>query len=78
MKDPSPALRAPLRELVLELLEPASSRSTLEAERSPVPEDLASFLAEPFRRFSHQNPLGGMIWEKRMTVTVSSGTTSRL
>src|SRR5919204_1507103 len=48
------ALRALLRDVVLEAFEPALRRAAFEAERDPVAEHLAALLAQPVRRPPHQ------------------------
>ena len=48
------ALRALLRNVGLEVVEPATSRAAAETEGHPVAEHLAALLAQPVRRLSHR------------------------
>src|SRR5690242_13126423 len=47
------ALRAGVRQLGLELLEPPARRAATETECDPIAEDLSTLLPQPVRRFRH-------------------------
>ena len=52
-QQPAAALRAGVRDIALEVLEPPSRRTAAETERDPVTDDLPTLLPQPVRRLRH-------------------------
>src|SRR5204862_2330929 len=72
------ALLAPLRDLRLELLEPAPGGAAAGADGHPVAEHLATLLAQPVRGLAHPATVASPAWPRRRRTRRSSCTcTSR-